>query len=119
MLSAAARERAADAQGQLLGFVLRERAALAQPVERAIHGRIELLCGHGLMHQAAARSFRRVENLAGDETGGARARAPMAAITYGDITAGTSPSLTSVRPNFALSAAIAISQQATSPTPPP
>ena len=40
-------------------------------------------------------------------------------MTYGEITAGTSPSLTSLSENFADSTPIAISQHATRPTPPP
>ncbi len=43
----------------------------------------------------------------------------MALTTYGLITAGISPRRTSERANIAVSAATAISQQATRPTPPP
>ena len=46
-------------------------------------------------------------------------RRPIAATTYGEITAGTRPSLTSLSENFAASTPIAMSQQATRPTPPP
>ena len=46
-------------------------------------------------------------------------RVPIAAMTYGEITAGSRPSLLSVRPNFASGTPMAMSQQATRPTPPP
>ena len=79
---------------------------------------VELRQRHDVVHEPDAVRLRGFEALGGEEIAPRLARADRFD-TYGEIVAGMRPSLLSLNAKVASTAAIAMSQQATRPTPPP
>ncbi|CAM5485710.1 hypothetical protein RLIN73S_06572 [Rhodanobacter lindaniclasticus] len=107
----------ADAQRQLLGFALSLRAGLGEEVQLALDRLVQRVARHHRVQQADAVSSA-ASNTSPLTNNRRASRSPMAAITYSSHRRHQAQ-LTSDSANLVPSTPMAMSQQATRPTPPP